>query len=228
MAWSPRTAHPNFVSQIYSRADLHGVAAEVIVAALNNNIHLFQLSPALTVIEGSMIDYLSDMFSFGELDGAPYADGVFVPGGSAGNMHALYVALNKMYPALRENGFPADGKRFVAFCGEGAHYSLEKAAMVLGMGRSNMCKIPSDADGRMRVDLLEAAITETIARGDAPFCVCATAGTTVMSAFDSLVPIAGIARRHGIWLHVDAAWGGPPRSRPGMHICSKALARLTR
>lgn len=214
ITWSPRTAHPNFVSQIYSRADLYGVAAEVIVAALNNNIHVFQLSPALTVIERDMIDYLSHVFGFGGLDGAPHADGVFVPGGSAGNMHALYVALHKTDPALREDGFPADGKRFVAFCGEGAHYSVEKAAMVLGIGRSNMHKISSDADGRMRVDLLEAAIAKTIARGDVPFCVCATAGTTVLSAFDPLVPIAEIARRHGIWLHVDAAWGGAAAFSP--------------
>ena len=182
MDWSPRTAHPHFVSQIYSRADLHGIAAEVIVAALNNNVHVFQLSPALTVIEKITVEYLSDVFGFGGASGAGYAEGAFVPGGSFGNLQALYVARHKFNPAIRENGLPVDGKKLVAFCGEGAHYSIEKAAMALGIGQSNMRKVPGDAVADMRVDLLEAAIIQSIARGEKPFCVCATAGTTVLCA----------------------------------------------
>jgi glutamate/tyrosine decarboxylase-like PLP-dependent enzyme len=214
MDWSPRTAHPHFVSQIYSRADLYGIGAEVIVAALNNNVHVFQLSPALTVIEKVMVEYLSDVFGFGAAGGTGYAEGAFVPGGSLGNLQALYVARHKFNPAIREDGFPVNGKQLVAFCGEGAHYSIEKAAMALGIGRSNMRKVPSDTGGRMRVDLLEAAIIESVARGEAPFCVCATAGTTVLCAFDQLIPISEVARRYGLWLHVDAAWGGAAAFSP--------------
>ncbi|MEH2558030.1 sulfinoalanine decarboxylase [Bradyrhizobium algeriense] len=214
MDWSPRTAHPHFVSQIYSRADLYGIGAEVIVAALNNNVHVFQLSPALTVIEKVTVEYLSDVFGFGAVGGAGYAEGAFVPGGSLGNLHALYVALHKFNPALREDGLPVNGKQLVAFCGEGAHYSIEKAAMALGIGRSNMRKVPTDTDGRMRVDLLEAAIIESVAHGETPFCVCATAGTTVLCAFDQLVPISEVVRRYGLWLHVDAAWGGAAAFSP--------------
>jgi glutamate decarboxylase len=214
MDWSPRTAHPHFVSQIYSRADLYGIAAEVIVAALNNNVHVFQLSPALTVIEKIMVEYLSDVFGFGVAGGAGHAEGAFVPGGSLGNLHALYVARHRFNPAIREEGLPVNGRQLVAFCGEGAHYSIEKAAMALGIGRSNMRKVSSDADGRMRVDLLEAAIIESIAHGEAPFCVCATAGTTVLCAFDDLAAISEVARRHDLWLHVDAAWGGAAAFSP--------------
>lgn len=214
IAFSPRTAHPNFVSQIYSRANLYGIAAEIIVSALNNNVHVFQLSPALTVIERDMINYLSDVFGFGSADKMNHAEGAFVPGGSIGNIHALYVARYKAAPAIRETGLPPHGKQLVAFCGDDAHYSIERAAMVLGIGRSNMRKIPSDTDGRMRVDLLEAAITEAIVRGENPFCVCATVGTTVLSAFDQLIQISEITHRCGIWLHVDAAWGGSAAFSP--------------
>lgn len=212
---SVRTAHPNFISQIYSKADLYGVAADLIVTVLNNNVHVFELSPALTVIEREMINYLSRVFGFSDVNGkAPYADGVFVAGGSAANMHALYVARHKAKPAFREDGPTAEHRKLVAFCGEGAHYSMEKAAMVLGIGRLNMRKIPGDADGRMRVDLLEQAISDAIAKDETPFCVCATAGTTVLSAFDPLRAIAQIAHNNGVWLHVDAAWGGAAAFSP--------------
>ncbi len=205
---SVRTAHPNFVSQIYSKADLYGIAADIIVAALNNNVHVFQLAPALTLIEKDVLSYLSRRFGLDHPEGALSADGIFVPGGSYGNMAALYVAMAKRDPGIKTKGLAARQIPFAVFCSENAHYSLDKAAMLLGLGRDHLYRVPCDASGRMRVDLLRKAMRNAVEGGKEPLSIVATAGTTVLSAFDPLPDIAEVAQANGMWLHVDAAWGG--------------------
>ena len=88
------------------------------------------------------------------------------------------------------------------------HYSVRKNAMFTGVGRENLRTVPSDHRGRMEPEALEAQIEQDLAQGHQPFFLNLTAGTTVLGAFDEIAPLTAVARRHGLWVHVDGAMGG--------------------
>jgi aromatic-L-amino-acid decarboxylase len=94
------------------------------------------------------------------------------------------------------------------YTSEQSHSSIEKDAIALGIGRRNVRKIPVDAHFRMKVDALEQAIERDLATGKRPFCVVATVGTTSTTSVDPVPAIADLAAKHGLWLHVDAAYAG--------------------
>jgi len=202
---STQTQHPYFVSQLYGRADCYGLAADMIVSALNTNVHVYDLSPVLTLVEKSVIGYLSRRFHLS--NGDDFGDGVFVPGASTGTQYALHSARHWFRPECKEGGNREAG-RLVAFCSEAAHYSCTNSAMLLGIGSRNMRKIACDQNGRMLVGRLREEIEHSRAVGEEPFCVVATAGTTVLGSFDPINEIADLANEYNLWLHVDAAWGG--------------------
>lgn len=98
--------------------------------------------------------------------------------------------------------------RLVVFTSEDAHYSVKKLAAFLGIGYDNVYQVKVDDRGKMMVSDLEAQIARAVKEGAAPLMVSATAGTTVMGAFDPLRSIAQVCKKYGLWFHVDAAWGG--------------------
>lgn len=98
--------------------------------------------------------------------------------------------------------------RLVVFTSEDAHYSVKKLAAFLGIGYDNVYLAKVDSRGKMVVSDLEAQIARAIEEGAAPLMVSATAGTTVIGAFDPLKDIAEVCKKYGLWFHVDAAWGG--------------------
>lgn len=98
--------------------------------------------------------------------------------------------------------------RLVVFTSEDAHYSVKKLAAFLGIGYDNVYQVKVDARGKMVVSDLEVQIARAVKEGATPLMVSATAGTTVMGAFDPLRDIAQVCKKHGLWFHVDAAWGG--------------------
>lgn len=98
--------------------------------------------------------------------------------------------------------------RLVLYTSEDAHYSVKKLASLLGIGSNNVYVIETDDRGKMNVAHLEQRIKETLREGAAPFMVSATAGTTVLGAFDPIPEIADVCEQYNLWLHVDAAWGG--------------------
>ena len=160
----------------------------------------------------------------------PGTIGLFVPGGSIANMYGLLLALYARYPTWREDGL-AGLPPLAIFCSEQAHFSLRKAAVVLGLGRRAIIPVACDANGRMCSKALRRAVATTTGAGGesgmsaaatatttatpshrppprVPLAVVATAGTTVLGAFDSLVDAGAIAKEYGMWFHVDASWGG--------------------
>lgn len=98
--------------------------------------------------------------------------------------------------------------RLVLFTSEDAHYSITKMAAYMGIGSDNVYLIRTDTNGKMDVCHLVDEIERSVKEGAAPFMVSATAGTTVIGAFDPIEPIADICQKYKLWLHVDAAWGG--------------------
>ncbi len=122
-------------------------------------------------------------------------------------MTSIVIARNTLYPASKTTG-NADHK-FVIFTSAHGHYSLEKAAQMLGIGTDNVVSVPIDAQGQMISSELEKLVQKTKAAGKTPFYVNATAGTTVLGSFDPFKEISAICKKLNLWLHVDASWGGP-------------------
>jgi glutamate/tyrosine decarboxylase-like PLP-dependent enzyme len=124
-------------------------------------------------------------------------------------MLGVLCARDRAFPGMKRRGLARNGKQPVLFVSDQAHYSFEKAANLLGLGIDQRVEVRTDARGRMDPGELDQQVERSKARGDAPFFVGATAGTTVLGAFDPLPEIADVCSRHGLWLHVDGAWGGP-------------------
>ena len=128
-----------------------------------------------------------------------------VEGGSLSNLAAMVLARNATEPDARNQGL--SGQPLTVYTSAEGHYSIPKNAGMIGIGRHNVCEVPTNDDGTMKVDALAEMIAKDRARGCTPMMINATAGTTVMGAFDPIDAIADVAEREGVWLHVDGAFG---------------------
>lgn len=128
-------------------------------------------------------------------------------GGSASNLTSLITARSHLYPATKTAG--NDNKRFIIFTSAHGHYSVDKAAIIAGLGKDAVWLVPVDPKGRIIPTELAALVTRARDQGFTPLYVNATAGTTVLGSYDPFVEISAICKREGMWMHVDASWGGP-------------------
>ncbi|KAI0244149.1 Glutamate decarboxylase 2 [Massospora cicadina] len=195
--WDPR-----FCDKLYASTNAIGVIAELVLGVLNSNSHVYHVSPAMTLVEMATAHQLALLFGMGDSSG-----GITFPGGSASNLTALATARNIHFPHIREDGYGEDDKLSV-FTSIHSHYSIEKAAIALGIGTRRVYKVASTLDGRMKPCALKEAIEASIAKGEKPFFVNCTAGTTVLGSFDEIGAVAAVTRPLGLWLHVDGSWGG--------------------
>jgi glutamate decarboxylase len=179
-----------------------GVASELILSVLNTNLHVFAVSPALTIIEKTTSKNLASLFGF---DG-PHSGGISQQGGSASNATSLVIARNALFPSTKTEG--NGDKKFVLFTSAHGHYSLEKAAVMCGLGSKAVRSVAVDAQGRIVPSELRNEIQKARDDGLTPFYVNATAGTTVLGSFDPFGPIADICEKEELWMHVDGSWGG--------------------
>ncbi len=200
LAHSVRTQHPRFFNQNFAGADPVAVLGDQVAAALNTTVATYEVAPVFTLMEKAVVARLA------RVAGLSPAEGVLNPGGSLSNLSALHLARHRAVPEVLQRGMQGV-PRLVAFTSEQAHFSLERAVALAGLGRESLIKVPCDAGGRMRPDALEAAVREARARGERPFFLNATAGTTVLGAFDPLPELAAVAKEHGLWLHVDGCHG---------------------
>ncbi|KAK5172908.1 Glutamate decarboxylase 2 [Saxophila tyrrhenica] len=198
---SVNTWNQGFMDKLYASPTPVGIAADMLLASLNTNVHIYQVSPALTLIEKETCRAMASMFGF---DG-PFAGGVSQSGGSAANQTSMVIARNNLFPETKSDGY--GGRRFVLFTSEHGHYSVEKAAQMFGFGSKAVRSVAVDSRGCMRADALDAAIKKALEDGETPFYVNATAGTTVLGSYDPLDQIADVCQKHNLWLHVDGSWG---------------------
>lgn len=204
--YSVNTWDSGFMSKLYGSTDASGVAAELILATLNTQVHTYEVSPALTIIEKHTTRALAALFGF---TGA-HAGGITVQGGSASNATSIVMARNTLYLDTKTQGNAANGLKLLLFTSAHGHYSIEKAALMLGFGTSSVWSVPVDPKtGRMDPSALRPLISKAKDEGFTPFYLNATAGTTVLGAFDPFLSLAEICEEHNIWLHIDASWGGP-------------------
>jgi aromatic-L-amino-acid decarboxylase len=216
--------HPAFFSYFSVTGSGPGILGELLSAAFNVNGMLWRTSPAATELEELVLDWLRQLLGFQEPRW-----GIIYDTASISTFHAV-AAARQLVPGMnpRENGFRTDPShgRLRLYCSEQAHSSVEKAGLALGIGLEGIRKIPVDAEFRMRVDELRRAIDEDLAEGWIPFCVTATVGTTSTTSVDPVPEIERVCRDHGIWLHVDAAYGGVagilPEKRWVLEGCERA------
>jgi aromatic-L-amino-acid decarboxylase len=208
--------HPGFMAYFTAVACGPGILGEWLAAGLNSNVMFWRNAPASTELEEVVVAWLRQAL------GLPEAfDGMFTDTASVSTLTAL-VAARHATPGLdaREEGLAGRPgiARLRLYCSTEAHSSTDKAAIVIGVGRTGVRHIPADGAYAMRPDALAAAIREDRAAGWLPFCVVGMAGTTSSNGIDPLDEVADIARDERLWLHVDGAYGGAaaldPELRP--------------
>lgn len=200
MALTPRTCTAAFFNQLYAGRDAVPTAAEMLTALMNTSMYTYRVAGPHALIEHELVRHMASKVGYAE------GEGIICPGGSIANLCAMIIARNEARPGIQDDGH--DGRPMVAYASEESHYSLNKAAAMTGIGRRNLRAIAADARGRMIPDALRSAIAADRERGAEPFMIIATAGTTVLGAFDPIDDLASIAEESGLWLHVDGALGG--------------------
>jgi glutamate/tyrosine decarboxylase-like PLP-dependent enzyme len=186
-----------FFGYVFGSGEPVGAIGELLAAVLNQNVGSWRSAPAATAIEHAVVGWLA------EAVGCAGYMGSLCGGGSAANLMALAMAREAKLPANETGARPC-----IIYASEQVHMSIPKAIALLGIGRSNLRLIPVDSEFRMQTDVLEVAIATDRKAGHSPIAVVATAGTVNIGAVDPLPDIANIAKREGLWLHVDGAYGG--------------------
>jgi aromatic-L-amino-acid decarboxylase len=197
--------HPSFFGYFGSTTTAPGILGEMIAAALNVSAMTWRTSPAATELETVVLGWLRQMLCLPEA-----YKGVVYDTASVATMHALAAARESLGADVRRSGLSGRTElgRLKIYTSDQGHSSIDKAAIVLGIGEENVIRIDCDADYRMIPGALEARMLKDIADGDRPCAVVATVGTTSSTSVDPLPDVAAICRKHRVWLHVDAAYGG--------------------
>ena len=210
-------ARPRFFGYVGSSGLELGVLADALAAS--HDINLAASAAAADLVERQTLRWVGDLVGF------PAATGTFTSGGMISNLTALTAARERAQPGSRLDG--CDG-RGVVYASAEAHSSVERAVEVLGLGRRSLRVIAIDSSRRMQPAALAAAVERDVADGLVPVAVVATAGTTLTGAVDPIRPIAEVCAAHGLWLHVDGAYGLPPPRRGRPARCSTASSWPTR
>jgi aromatic-L-amino-acid decarboxylase len=192
--------HPGFFAYFSISGSAPGILGEMLSAAFNVNAMLWRTSPAATELEEVTLGWLRRMMGLPD-----NFSGVIYDTASISSLCAI-AAAREVAPA----------GRLRLYASEQAHSSIEKSAMTLGLGRDGVRKITTDGEYRMDAGALDRAIKEDRAEGWRPFAVVATVGTTGTTSVDPVPQVADICEREGLWLHVDAAYGGSAAIAPEM------------
>jgi aromatic-L-amino-acid decarboxylase len=175
-----------------------GVVADMLAACFDVNLATW--AAAATRIEQQAVRWAAEFLGF------PAESGAFTSGGTVSNVTALAAARERALPGVRRTGLT--DVRAALYCSDEAHYSVKRAAELLGIGADNVRTLPLDEHRRVRPDDVAEAIDADVAAGVVPIAVVATAGTTLTGAVDPIGALADVCGPRGVWLHVDGAYGG--------------------
>jgi glutamate/tyrosine decarboxylase-like PLP-dependent enzyme len=181
-----------------------GVWADALSSMLNQNAGAWRNGPTSAMLEARAIRWLCDLLNYG-----PESFGTLASGGSEANLIALKCARDSVDREIKDGGVRRAAGDLVIYASEQCHYSIDKSADILGLGRNGLRKIPTDARFHMELDALNEAIAADREAGLVPACIVGVAGTTSTGVIDPLESLAEIARENRCWYHVDAAYGGP-------------------
>ena len=203
---------PNMYGYVISGGNQISTIADFLASTINQNVAKWHMSPVMTEIEKRVVAWTTEMVGF-----IPDAGGVMVSGGSAATLTGLTVARNIFFRQKNINKHGLFGiKPFTVYCSTETHNCTDKSVALLGLGTDHLRRIPVKDDFTIDLSALESKILADIAAGYTPFCVIGNAGTVNTGAIDDLVGLSDIAKKYGLWFHVDGAYGGLVASLPGL------------
>jgi len=205
--------HPRFFAYVSASANPAGIVAELLAAALNQNVTAWRSSPGAASIERLVLRWLDELLGFNG------GSGILTGGGSAANFNALAMAV------MRAERDGMQRSAMTLYFSEDTHLSIAKAARVLGIDSVNLRALPLDAGRRMKLPALRETIARDRAQGNAPLLIAASAGTANCGAIDPLQEICDIAQAERMWLHIDGAYGAPAAMTKDYAWLRNAFAR---
>lgn len=213
-----RNGHPRFFGYVCGSADPVGALADALASLLNQNVTAWRSAPAAAEMERQVVRWLDEFVGF-----AGGGHGLLVSGGSAANANAMACAVHH---TLERAGIdPADRRRLRVYLSQETHVSVRKAAGSLGLGGEQLRMLGVDGRRRLIPHEVDRALTEDLAAGLLPACICASAGTANTGAIDPLEDLADLAERTGVWFHIDGAYGAPAAATAGYHHLRRTFAR---
>ena len=212
---SLKVHHPHSLAHLHCPTMVTSQIAEVLINATNQSMDSWDQSPAGSLMEVQLIDWLRQKVGYG----AGQA-GVFTSGGTQSNLMGVLLARDACIAknwkdengqpwSVQRDGIPSDAMRNVkVICSENAHFSVQKNMAMMGMGFQSVVAVPVNDNAQMDINALEKTMAQLHAEGKIVACVVSTAGTTDAGAIDPLKAIRALTDTYGTWMHIDAAWGG--------------------
>jgi len=197
---SPKSSSKLFFNQLFGGRHSKAVLGDLLAVMLNNSMATYKIAGPNINIEKEVLIQIYNLIGYGD-----NAGGTFPTGGSMSNFMSLIMARDKIDSKAKDKGAL---KKLVAYTSENSHYSMSKNASLSGIGRENVRYIRSDQYGRLNILEFINQVKLDKSSGLIPFYLNATAGTTVLGAFDNISNLAPICKDNNIWLHLDGAFGG--------------------
>jgi len=206
LPYCTHVGHPGYMGLITPSPNPVGVIGDFICSALNQNLGVYSIGPSAVAMERRTVRWLTDLVGYSAQPGGQRAGGNLTSGGMMANFIGLKLARD--WASGDRAQHEGVQQRWAVYTSEERHVSVDKAVDAVGLGRTGLRAIPTDAEFRVRIDALEAAIEKDKKDGIRPMCIVGIFGTTNTGAVDDVRALRKIADREGMWLHVDAAYGG--------------------
>lgn len=200
ISYTPKTASRSFFNQLFGGRIDKAVLGDLLAVMLNNSMYTYKVAGPQVGIEKIILHKICDMIGYPKS-----SDGTFAPGGSMSNLMAALMARDKYNPTVKTKGI---SNAMTLYTSEASHYSIAKNASFIGIGRNQVKLIKTNDKGQMLAADLDRQIRKDTREGHQPFFVNATAGTTVLGAFDNIELISKVCKTHDVWLHLDGAYCG--------------------
>ncbi|MDM8560526.1 aspartate aminotransferase family protein [Candidatus Parabeggiatoa sp. HSG14] len=205
---SIKVSAPLCIAHLHCPPLIPSVIAETFISATNQSLDSWDQSPAATLLEQHIINWLGNIFGYDN-----QADGVFTSGGTLSNLMGLLLARNHATKKhfnidVWQQGIPAEAHQFRVLCSEEAHFSVQQSLALIGMGTNAVIPVTTDEHKRIAISALDAALEHCKQNHLIPIAIVGTAGSTNFGSIDPLQELAKRTQQHDLWLHVDAAYGG--------------------
>lgn len=199
-----RNDSPRFFGYVCSGGSDAGALADFLASGVNQNVTAWRSAPAATELERLVVEWIRQIVGMPE-----GTEGLLLGGGSSANLTALAAARDAMAGAdVSQGGLITLGRPMTLYASDEVHMSIPRAASLLGIGREGVRVVPTRGDFTIDLAGLRERVEADREDGRLPFCVVANAGSTNTGAIDPIVDLAAFCRKEGLWLHVDAAYGG--------------------
>ena len=193
--------HPGYMGLITPSPNPTGAIADLIASTINQNVGAYSIGPSAVAMERRVVRWLTDLCGYDANAGGNL---------TSGGMMANFIGLKLARDAVSKDRAQHDGvqQRWAVYSSEERHVSVDKAVDCIGLGRSGLRALPTDANFEVRLDALEEAVAQDRRNGIRPMCIVGIFGTTNTGAVDNVRALRAIADREDMWLHADAAYGG--------------------